>query len=67
MEIQAGKYYQRRNGDVVGPVKLINQKNTDLLYPFSCVGFVYPKDGTYDDSGNGPWDLVKEVFVTIPD
>jgi len=70
MTIEPGKYYIRLDGNVVGPVKEMNPCFSDIvdssIYPFVCLGHSYRRDGKHCLDGKPhPYDLIKEVIVTI--
>jgi hypothetical protein len=71
MNIEVGCYYLRLDGNVVGPVKPINPTFSDRdIFPFVCGGNAYKPNGKYllgVDENPHPYDLVKKVFVTIPE
>jgi len=47
MKIKAGKYYQLRNGDVVGPIFIDEEEP----FPIRDSGYVWAKGGTYHYRG----------------
>ena len=63
MKIEAGKYYRVRRGDVVGPIQH-NRYARD--FPWVCLGFVWRKDGSYNECECEPHvnDIVAEVYVS---
>jgi hypothetical protein len=69
MNIEVGCYYLRLDGNVMGPVKPVNPIFPDRdIFPFCCVGESYRSNGKYlMDETPHPYDLVKKVFVTIPE
>lgn len=61
MRIEAGKYYWRRDGEVVGPLDI---SNTDDGYFFVTQEFRWNVKGTYVSGLEHEYDLVKEAFVS---
>lgn len=61
VKLQVGKWYRRRDGEVVGPVKECNFHRTGK-YPFVAGGSTYTADGRYYYNNNATiFDLVEEV------
>jgi len=58
MKIKAGKYYQLRDGTIVGPVTY----NSDVEYPIKGSGLVWTKGGNFLYSrALHEWDIVSKV------
>jgi hypothetical protein len=63
IKIQAGKYYRRRDGEVIGPAKHRGDKGSS--YQWNVSGNYYTDDGRYQACGpDSPYDLIAEVTVT---
>jgi hypothetical protein len=60
MQIQAGKYYRRRDGQVTGPVIL----RSGETYRHVTGGYSYTPNGEYNVGATDDRDLVAEVTVT---
>jgi hypothetical protein len=60
MQIQAGKYYRRRDGRICGPAKLAETSNT---YRWNLGGNLFADDGRWS-SYRKDLDLIAEVTVT---
>jgi hypothetical protein len=61
MRIEAGKYYWRRDGEVVGP---LDSTNTVDGYFFVTQQFTWNVKGKYISGLEHEYDLVKEAFVS---
>jgi hypothetical protein len=62
MQIQAGKYYRRRDGEVIGPAKHRGDKGSS--YQWNVSGNYYTDDGRYQACGpDSPYDLIAEIEV----
>lgn len=64
MKIQVGKYYRRADGNVVGPMKMVDPNLTDTFFGFDFTfgGYTYREDGKIStNKKEHPWDLVSEV------
>jgi hypothetical protein len=59
IQIQAGKFYRRRDGQVVGPAEPRGDKGSS--YPWSIAGLYYTSNGMYQ--AHGPACLINEVEV----
>jgi hypothetical protein len=63
IQIQEGKYYRRRDGQVAGPA--VNRDDPGTNYPWIVAGRFYTDDGAYDCYTPGHhYDLIAEVTVT---
>jgi hypothetical protein len=60
MQIQAGKYYRRRDGQVTGPVIL----RSGETYRHVTGGYSYTPNGEYNVGATDDRDLIAEVTVT---
>ena len=60
MKIEAGKYYQTRGGDVVGPLSAVSWLMTRA---FSALDLTWHEDGSYVQGVPGNLDLISEVYV----
>lgn len=59
LTLEAGKWYQRRDGKVVGPAK---KHYKSVRYPYRLNNFVYTNTGRWDGIGRvHSYDLIKEV------
>jgi hypothetical protein len=62
IKIQAGKYYRRRDGEVIGPAKHRGDKGSS--YQWNVSGNYYTDDGRYQACGpDSPYDLIAEIEV----
>jgi hypothetical protein len=61
MRIEAGKYYWRRDGEVVGPVDISNPEDG---YFFVTAQFTWNDKGECVSDLRSEYDLVKEAFVS---
>lgn len=61
LQIEAGKWYERRDGEIVGPV--IPRLSDSGQYPFDICGRSYANDGKffYKDDDLDAFDLIREV------
>jgi hypothetical protein len=57
VEIEIGKYYKRRDGEIVGPT---TANGSDREYPFVCGDYTYTHGGRYHTYVEDPCDLVEE-------
>ena len=66
MQIEAGKYYRTRGGDVVGPMR---QQDTCSIYPWATLKDQWTISGSFFTNSDGPLDLISEVYIsdTPPD
>jgi hypothetical protein len=63
MKIQAGKYYRRRDGEVIGPATTRTDKGSS--YQWTVGGLFFTDDGRYQARGpDCDYDLIAEVTVT---
>lgn len=66
MKLRAGKYYRRLDGDVVGPIRMVEPKYIDenSIFKFVFGDNLYKEDGKFlAGEREHPWDLVNEVEV----
>lgn len=66
MKLRAGKYYRKLNGDVAGPLRMMDPRHIDTVsgFKFTLGDCSYKEDGKYSmDEEEHPWDLVNEVEV----
>ncbi|MFN7640767.1 MAG: hypothetical protein ACK5PR_03380 [bacterium] len=61
MQIEAGKYYRTRGGDVVGPM---GKEKTHSIYPWVTTGHGWTISGRFSANSDGPLDLISEVYVS---
>lgn len=72
-QIKEGKFYLRRDGNVIGPIKKIHEAYSRDFWTGEKI-FIYYCDGqSYKINGrctlkevDFPFDLIQEVFVIIP-
>jgi hypothetical protein len=63
VKIEQGKYYRRRDGELIGPAKPRNEPHTS--YPWNVGGCFYTGDGLFQVSGpDQVYDLVAETVCT---
>lgn len=63
LQIEEGKWYKRRDGELVGPAK--NRYAIDLNYPWSLMGNSYATDGTYSLDVPSRFDLISEAPAPV--
>ncbi len=63
LEIEAGKYYRMRNGDVVGPLKRAKIFDEVQLWA-GHYWFRWRNDGTFHKDDPPDMDLISEVYVS---
>ena len=61
MQIEAGKYYRTRGGDVVGPMR---KEETHSIYPWVTTGHGWTISGRFSANSDGPLDLISEVYIS---
>ena len=71
MQIEAGKYYRTRGGQVFGPMVRDEEPTATYIWRLSHVmdGTSWDREGVWRRGWSGPFDLVAEVYVsdTPPD
>jgi hypothetical protein len=61
MKIEAGKYYQMRNGQFIGPV----ERGAFSERPWVSLGLAWSDSGSHDPwHGPHQYDLISEVYVS---